>query len=156
MPDSISTLAEELMHRELAKNPDQFKAAVPPTPVNRQSLHPELLALIGSLADAGSTYSFLKRGTGVEDNMAFAGANNRPFKTAAGVAGSALGSMGGRWLLRKAGFKGIADLLARHGGGQQLGLAGQNLQFDLSGRIPIRSDTELQQKIHEHIGGFTR
>jgi hypothetical protein len=148
---SIDALAKELMAREVNERPAQFDKrpaldlGLPPrsdvTPIN-----PEAAALMGGLADAASTFSFLKRGTGVESNAMHQ--QGDPLKTAASVAIAALLGSGGRHILRKMGHPKIADLIAGAMGGQQMGLAAQNLQSDLRGGFTQASDDAVTSKVH--------
>ena len=157
----IEALARELLSRqmEVREAPDQTpmwaldRILIPATPIGT-----EKAAMIGGLADAASTYSFLKRGTGVEENAMFGGAQNSPAKTALGVAGSAVGMMAARALLRRTGFKRLADMLAGTQGAHQIGLAAQNAHYDSKGGFPAESgsDTDVRTKVQTALTSSTR
>lgn len=152
MPGSISALAQEMLARELRDRPAQFREAPKfdlglPEGVDVQPLNPEVAAGIGGAADALSTYSFLKRGTGVEENAAWAGAKNSPGKTAASVAGSAAAMMAARAMLRRFGMGRIADMMAGVQGSHQMGLAAQNAQYDSAGGFPAGSEHVVRTKV---------
>jgi hypothetical protein len=141
----IEALARELLSRQMQvrEAPDLTpiwaldRALIPAAPIGT-----EKAAMIGGLADAASTYSFLKRGTGQEENAMFGGAKNSPLKTALGVATGAAAGMGARALLRKMGFKRLADMLAGTQGAHQIGLAAQNAHYDSKGGFPAGSSSE--------------
>lgn len=157
---TIDALAHEVMARELQRDPAQFETPRQPPETRTERLDPEMLALLGGLADAGSTYAFLKRGSGTESNAMFGGLKTaqgpipmapRPAKalaTAAGVAGASLGVKGIRALLRKAGKGGLADTLAGVQGANQIGLAGLNLLPRTNS-----SDQAYIEKVHGAITG---
>jgi hypothetical protein len=152
MEGSIEAFAQELMVRELRRRPGLFAPAPKfdlrlPRGVEVKPLHPEALAVVGGLADAASTYSFLKRGTGVETNAMYLGLNNSPAKTAAGVAGGTAAMMAARALLRKLGMSRVADLIAGAQGSHQIGLAAQNAQYDAAGAFPAGSEDIVRSKV---------
>jgi hypothetical protein len=74
MADStISQLAEELLKRELASNPEQFKPksfdlGLPKNPDNSKEIDLTLLSRLAAIADAGGTYLGTKRGLASENN----------------------------------------------------------------------------------------
>lgn len=151
---TISALAEELLARQLQDNPRQFDAPQPmdlglevgPSPT---TLGPEKAALIGGLADAASTYTFLKRGSAREANAMWKGLDNHPAATALGVAGGALGFQALRALMRRMGMNGVADTLAGNQGGYQMGLAANNLQ--MTSRKRGSSDARTATMLHDGI-----
>jgi hypothetical protein len=151
----IEALAHELLARELRGRPAQFRPAPKfhgelPTGVEVRALNPEVAAVAGGLADAASTYSFLTRRTGVEENAMFGSAKNGPSKTALAVVASALGMRAMRAMLRKAGFGRFADLLAGAQGAHQIALAAQNAHYDSVGGFPpgSSSDADVRAKVH--------
>lgn len=84
--DMIQTLAQQEMARQMKVNPDQFKTPTThPLPVEKPWLTPDRLATIGGVADAASTYAFLKQGSGAEGNAMLGFAHNSPTKTALGA-----------------------------------------------------------------------
>jgi hypothetical protein len=151
----ISVLARELLEREMRDRPAQFEPAPKfrlsmPSGMEVQPVNPEIAAGLGGAADALSTYSFLKRGTAQEENGMWGAMKGSPSKTALGVAGAALAGMGGRALLRKIGFKQLADMLAATQGGHQIGLAAENVGLDYFGRGG-NSDEKVTAKVHNAI-----
>lgn len=143
----VAELAHELMQREIQRNPAQFERPVSGSPAPKTPLNPETLALIGGLSDAASTYAFLKRGSGHEQNAMWKGMG--PATTAASVAGAALGAKAIRALLRKAGKGKLADALASVQGANQIGLAALNTRPVMN----PSSDSAYTSKVH---GAFTR
>ena len=136
MPQSIGALGEVLMQREMTRDPEQFNTARPKFDLGLQSgpdmgnpMSPESAATIGSLADAASTYSFLKRGTGTEGNAVMQHLGQHPEGTALGLIGTGLAMKAGRHLLRKGGMPRLADILAGVQGGNQIGIAAQNMRL---------------------------
>jgi hypothetical protein len=157
MADSIAALAQELMKREVMERPAQFNRpssgidlGLNPA-IDVEPINPELGAVVGGLADAASTFSFLKRGTGKEGNAMWNGAKNSPGKTAAGVAASSLAAAGLRHLLRKKGHGKLADLIAGIMGGQQVGLAAQNAHHDSRGGFNSSSQRDVDTKVNAAI-----
>lgn len=146
MADGLAAFAQELMQREMQKNPAQFESRSVQSREQR-GMSPETLALLGGMADAVSTYAFLKRGTGHENNAMWQGMS--PAGTAASVAGAALAAKGGRALLRKFGKGTLADMLAGVQGANQIGLAALNTRPVMT----PSSDTAYIDKVH---GAFTR
>jgi hypothetical protein len=135
MAQSISTLAEELLQREMQQNPDSFKPKARPEWMAPQTsspevkpINPEIAALMGSAVDGFGTYKMLKEGVGTEGNPMLRG------------------MFAARNLLRKfGGDKGstIANMLAGQSGADQLSLGIQNLQLlDVPhpGREKVRAD----------------
>lgn len=146
----IALTAQDLMAHEVARDPNQFRAPVVSVPSGRSSLDPELVALLGGIADAGSTYSFLKRGTGSEGNPIYKGLGNNPLATASSVFGSSLALKGLRSLMRRGGSKwdAVADILAATEGNARLGVAANNLRL-----VPRSNDAEqaYQDQINSGI-----
>jgi hypothetical protein len=154
MAQSISTLAEELLQREMQQNPDSFKPKARPEWMAPQTsspevkpINPEIAALMGSAVDGFGTYKMLKEGVGTEGNPMLRGMfNHHPLQTGLGAAAGGLGMIAARNLLRKfGGDKGstIANMLAGQSGADQLSLGIQNLQLlDVPhpGREKVRAD----------------
>jgi hypothetical protein len=132
MPQSIGALGDELMKRELARDPEQFNAARPKFDLGLQSgpsispIDPHRLATIGGLADAASTYYFLKRGTGREGNAMMGFANNNPEMTALGALGGLAASKGVTSLIKRFSPR-AADAIAANLGALQSAYAVSNL-----------------------------
>jgi hypothetical protein len=125
MPDSISQFAEELMRREMARNADQFREV---RPVDRSGggMSPHALATIGGLADAASTYAFMKRGTGREANGAVTAiAGTHPTATALTAIGGMLATKAATKAIGKK-YPRLAAMLAANLGAEQLSLAVAN------------------------------
>ena len=156
MPQSIGALGDELMKREMARDPEQFKPK--PFDLGLQSgpdmgspMSPETGATLGSLADAASTYSFLKRGTGHEANAVMKHFGQHPEGTALGLIGTGLAMKAGRHLLRRGGMNGLADILAGVQGGNQMGIAAQNLR---AGRGEGNSERVTGNRFNSMISGL--
>ena len=157
----IEALARELLSRqmEVREAPDQRPMwALDRTLIPATTIGTEKAAMIGGLADAASTYSFLKRRTAQEENAMFAGAKNSPLKTALAVATGAAAGMGARALLRQMGFKRLADMLAGTQGAHQMGLAAQNAHYDSKGGFPAgsSSDKDVRTKVQTTLTSSTR
>jgi hypothetical protein len=127
-PATIADLAEELLQRELAAHPERFAPEPRRSPdgPSRPMLSPEQLALVGGVADAASTYYFLKRGMGAEGNRLLGATNSQPVQTAMGALLGMAGTKVARDLIRKK-FPAVADALAANQGAQQLALAVTNI-----------------------------
>lgn len=131
MPLNIpDQLIHELVMRQIAEEgrrmpPIKFADDAPdqPTPMK-----PETLALLGGLADAVSTYSFLKRGTGDESNPLYGPLKGNPLATGAAVAGASLGAKLLRDLVRSKvpPLRRLMDALGAQQGATQLGYAASN------------------------------
>ncbi len=82
--DPKSPMVQELLKRSMAEQAQKTQmdpqAAETPSAVNPMS--PHAASIMGGLADAISTYMFLKRGTATEDNAAVGGMHNSPAKVA--------------------------------------------------------------------------
>jgi len=128
MPGPISDLASALLDRKMQENPDQFKTAIS-RPVDRSEsgMSPHTLATIGGLADAASTYAFMKRGNMRETNpLVNAIAKGNPEMTGLTAIGGLLATKGLTHLIGKKWPK-AADAIAANLGAQQLGLGVHNL-----------------------------
>lgn len=121
---SIGALGEELMKREVQRDPEQFKQQ-PMQPRQTSSINPHTLATIGGLADAASTYLMLKRG-GNEGNSMLGFTNNHPGMTALGALGGLAASKGVTALAKKFSPK-LADALAANLGTLQTAYAVGNI-----------------------------
>jgi len=161
MPDQpISNLASELMERELSRNPNQFKQAVS-RPVDRSEpgMSPHTLATLGGLADAASTYAFMKKGVAKEGNPlvnAIAGGN--PEMTGLTAIGGLLATKGATHLIGKKWPK-VAEIIAANLGAEQLGMGVHNFAktfgqthngndtareyYDVLGRNTVRSASKV-------------
>lgn len=156
-------LMRELMQREMASKVMPQSGAlfseaglVPNTSQPMTPMSPGVAQLAGALGDAASTYSFLKRGTGVEDNAAYRGADNQPLATAVPVAVDGLMNLVGRALLNKTGnhtLKQLADLVMAMQGSHQIGLAAQNFSHDFGGGFGpgANSEREVNQKVLDAV-----
>ncbi len=152
---SIGGLGEELMKRQLAEDPEQFKPksfnlGLETYDSSTKPVDPHRLATIGGLADAASTYAFLKRGKAKESNalMGFAGGN--PEATALGALGGLAASKGITALVNKFNPR-LADALAANLGALQTSYAVGNLGLSRSG---INSSRDYQNAmIHKVVKG---
>ncbi len=147
----ISAMAQALMEQELARDPNQFRERPAHIDSQERTLSPAMLHTLGGLADAGSTYAFMKSGNGRETNPAVtAFAGNNPEKTlVASLAGLAAtkgltGLIGKKWPR-------VADALAANLGAEQLALAVNNTNI-AAGQRPGDSfskygDTMVNAKI---------
>lgn len=115
-------LIDELIKRELMK--ERFAPRDEKSVPEQTTLSPTQALLAGGLGDALSTYTFLKRGTGVEGNAAIDGMNPLPTAVAAGA-----GTMGALLLreILKLKYPKLADTLAGGLGGYQTLLTAGNL-----------------------------
>lgn len=121
----IEALAQELLKREIAKDPNQYKAPMAESrPAPERKLSPGMLAVLGGIADTASTYAFAKTGQGREDNPALAGIKS-PGKLAVASMGGLLASRLAAKLLGKV-SPAAADALSANLGAEQLGLAVTN------------------------------
>jgi hypothetical protein len=130
MPEIDKELFRESLKRAL-KDAEKMPAAETPTlgldsgHADSTSISPELLAILGAGADAGSTYVGLKQGHR-EDNAMFGGLGNRPAVTAGAVLGTSLASVLVSRLLAKK-FPKLADSILVNQGAHQLGLGVENV-----------------------------
>lgn len=131
----MSEMVNRAVQKELTKPKFDMHSQVPQDNPSYQ-ISPETAALLGGMVDAGSTYSFLKRGTGTEGNPILSPFHNHPLGTAAGVMGMAYGGKLLRDLLRKK-SPGLADALAGNMGAAQMGTGLTNMTTQ-----PIGSDSE--------------
>jgi hypothetical protein len=150
---TISALAEELLRRELATNPEQFK----PKPFNlglpdnidieMKPISPGTLALIGGLADAATTYNFLKRRTGTESNAILGFTNNHPEATGAMALAGFLAARLANKGIRKLNPK-VADAITANLGALQTAYAVGNIGTTRGGQ---GSSYEYQDKMTEKV-----
>jgi hypothetical protein len=121
----IESLAQELLKRQVDSNPGQFKQPILPSKQpQRDIISPEKAAVLGSIADAISTGTFLSRrdnGRG-DDNALYRGLGGNPLATAGAVMAGGIAGHLGRNILRKVGAGRIADMLAGSQGANQLAL----------------------------------
>lgn len=133
MPLNIDDdLIQELVKRQVEEQQMQERFAPradAPSP-EQTTMSPDKALLLGGMADAASTYSFLKRGTGREDNAVLnnllGGQAQQALPTAAAAFGTTMGALLLKKLIAKASPK-VADTLAGGLGGYQLTLAGGNI-----------------------------
>jgi hypothetical protein len=128
MPDqSIGALGEQLLQREMARDPEQFKQPITPAP-KRSGMSPQTLATIGGLADAASTYYSLKTGRGRETNALLGATNSHPEMTALGALGGLAASKGITSLINRFSPR-AADAVAANLGALQSAYAVGNLNL---------------------------
>lgn len=121
----ISALAQELMNREMTRDPEQFRVERS-ADRSEPGMSPHTLATLGGLADAASTYAFMKKGDRKEANpLVNMIANQQPELTALTALGGLLGTKLATKLIAKKWPK-VADMIAANLGAEQLGLAAQN------------------------------
>lgn len=155
MPNqSISTLADELMKREVARDPNQFKPqsfdlGLQSSGQSMKPIDPHKLATIGGLADAASTYAFLKQGRAKESNAMMGFTGGHPEMTALGALGGLAATKGITALTRKFSPK-LADALAANLGTLQSAYAVSNLGL---GRGIDSSNDYQQAMTHKVIKG---
>lgn len=129
MPINIDDeLINELVKRQVAEQQTRKRVDTQPedTPHQQTTLSPTAASIIGALADGASTYSFLKRGTGVEDNAMFGGLKGKPLATALSAAGTGLAAPLLGKLLKGKLPKGVIDALVANMGARTLATAGAN------------------------------
>lgn len=117
-------LTQELISRYTKGSPLTSEPAPEPL-ATPSTISPKNALILGGLADAASTYGFLKNGSGVEDNAMVGFAKNSPIGTGLAAAGGTLGALLIHKLLSKKMPK-LADTLAGGLGGYQTTLAGWN------------------------------
>lgn len=140
MPGAIAELARVVLEREMAKDPEQFR--VPLMPASQSGgLSPDALATIGGLADAASTYAFLKRGRAKEGNALVGFTNHHPEATTLAAIGGLATTKGITALLRKV-SPAAADAVAANLGALQLSYAVGNLGLT---RSTLRSSEDYQR-----------
>lgn len=152
---TISALAEELLKRELEKNADFGREKLFSLGMDASQgmipLTPDQALLLGSLADAATTYTFLKRGKGTESNALIGFTKNHPEATAAASLGGTAASMGVKKLLERAGHKKLADMIGGGLGGYQFGVAMNNL--DATSRSGFGGSTAItNEQLLDAIG----
>lgn len=111
------------------------------------AISPGLLQTLGGLADAASTYAFLKRGDSTEANPLVGFTRNRAAAT--GVAAlTGLAATKGATALIGMRFPRVADAIASNLGAEQLGLAVDNLRgLDArNGRSSYRTYNDALQR----------
>ena len=131
----IDDTARVLLEQEMTRDPEQFRRRSSvdlglPEGFEMTPLSPGLTGLAGGLADAASTYYFLKKGTGREDNALLGKTGNHPATTAA----AALGGYGLSKLFVKVLKKfspAAADAVESNLGAMQLGYAAGNVDDDV-------------------------
>jgi len=123
-------LIQELLKRQ--EMADRFAPESEPSAPEQSTLSPTQALLTGGLADALSTYTFLKQGNRTEDNALLGGLNNKPLPTAVAAGGTTLAMLLLQRLLAKKAPK-LADTLAGGLGAYQTGLAAGNLDMDNRG-----------------------
>ncbi len=149
-------MAEQAMQQQLAENPEQFRergvvvdvrGAGEMTPIS-----PGALSMIGGLADAASTYYFLKRGQGSEGNALLGATRGHPEATALGALGGLAATKGVTALVRKVSPR-LAEALAANLGALQAAYAVTNMGLTRS-RGGNASSREYQNAMtHKVING---
>ncbi len=147
MPTPLADLAQALLSQELASNPEQFRA---PSPAavdlglgegrEMKPLSPRLAAWMGGLADAGSTYHFLKQGTRSEDNALMGGVAS-PMKGLLGALGGLAASRAALAILKKK-APGVGKAAEANLGALQMGYAANNISH-----APISSSQAYRQQM---------
>lgn len=127
----ISDLADELLRRELNRDPEQFKEkkfdlGLDSNGSEMKPISPDKLHTIGGLADAASTYAFLKRGKAKEGNALMGFAGGHPEVTALGALGGLAATKGITALIRKVNPK-VADAVSANLGALQSAYSVSNL-----------------------------
>ncbi len=134
MPTPIRDALPDLIAEELRREPPAIArpASHGASPVS--TLSPSAASLIGGLMDSGSTYAFLKRGTGHEDNALAAGlAKKSPeLLTALGVAANLAVPLVWKQLAKK--FPKAGAALAANQGALQMGYGALNTQHAMADR----------------------
>ena len=127
---AISAIAETLLKRKMAAPPAVFAPQSPRTAAKESKpISPGMLATLGGLADAASTYAFMKTGRGVEQNPLVRGvAGSSPEKTGLAALGGLAATKGLTALLRKK-WPRFADAIAANLGAEQLALAAHNTRI---------------------------
>lgn len=111
-----------------------------------RSLSPNTTSLLGSIADAASTYNFLSKGEGSEGNVLLGGLGAKPATAALGAGGMGVGMMALASLVRKK-YPKLADTL-------QGSLASRQLAIGLENTMPNNksSDQSVTEKVMREIG----
>lgn len=125
-------LIAELIKRQMDEQEMAERFAPEPSPSvpELSTLTPKQALLLGGLGDAASTYTFLKRGKGVEGNAMLAFTKNKPLPTAMGALGGTLSALALHKLLSKK-YPKLADTLAGGLGAYQMGLTSENFKNDV-------------------------
>lgn len=160
----LEGLAQELLRRELNKPGINREWEAPKEAPRSETatLSPTMMAALGGAMDVAGTYSFMKRGTGVEANPIMrAIGGETPAGTAAAVGLTTAGTMGIGHLLRKlGGMKGkkIADLLGSQQGAMQmdLGLGGLSRTHDRNQRKRPHAPTGFETAADKFRNGVTQ
>lgn len=123
-------LLQELVERELHK--EKMTEQVMPKPEGKEyrpatPLSPKMAMLLGGLADAASTYGFLKSGKMEEGNPMFKYFNKAPWSVIPTAAAVGLGYNTLHNLISKKSPK-AADTIAGLLGGYQMALGGSNIE----------------------------
>ena len=136
MPITIDpALVDHLVKRQVAA--EQMQERFAPDAVEsapQGELSPSLLAALGAAADGASTYRFLKKGTGREDNAMFSSAlHEKPALTGLIAAGTGLaGPLLGKALKGKL-PKGIIEAIVANLAARTTAAAGMNIQGGADG-----------------------
>lgn len=128
-------LIDELIKREMMK--ERFAPRQEDSAPDYKTLSPVQALLAGGLGDAASTYTFLKRGTGVEGNALISGMD--PLPTAIGAGTGTVGALFLREILKMK-YPKLADALAGGLGGYQMTLAAGNF----NDRVPNSANNANQ------------
>jgi hypothetical protein len=130
----MDPLFNEMIQRAVQQEMQRQAAALPPawhsdTPASAPNtpLSPTAALIGGGIADAASTYAFLKQRTGTEDNAMFGGMNNSPAGVASTLLATTAGAYGLKKLLDHFGLKRLTDVVAGNLGSTQAALAATNL-----------------------------
>lgn len=137
MPLNIDPkLIDALVQRQVALEETQHRTAP-----KASTLSPNLVSVLGSVADGASTYHFLSKGEGSEGNALLGGLSAKPLPAALGAAGMGIGAMALASLMRKK-FPHLADTL-------QGGLASRQFAIGLENTMPNNksSDQSVTEKI---------
>lgn len=130
MPINIDpAIIESLVQRETQA--DQMRKRFAPeaaAPAPYSTLNPELSAILGSVADGASTYNFMKRGSGREDNAMLGGAGGPAATGMAAAAPGLIAAIAGRLLKNKLPGE-LIDSILGNLGASQMGLAGNNMNL---------------------------
>lgn len=130
MAETLAALAEELLRREMATDPEQFKVRTVQQGRPNGPMTPGTLHTIGAIADAAGTYAGMRAFGMPEDNALINRVAHGNPELTAGLAG--VGSVfGGKALARLIGkfSPAAAEALSANLGSQQLGLGGAWLRL---------------------------
>lgn len=141
MPTPIRDALPDLIAEELRRERPAIArpASQGSSPVT--TLSPSLASLLGGLADSGSTYAFLKRGTAGEDNALVSGLSKKSpeLLTALGVAGNLALPLLWKQVAKK--FPKVGAALAANQGALQMGYGAINTQNTLTPRVSAASES---------------